>query len=146
MSGALVAVLAAASARAEQGGPAERVGRVRSVEGAAFIVRNGAGVPAAVGEALQRGDVIRTGKPGAVGLVLNDETTIALGSASELALLDFAFAPKDGRFALVVRMAKGTCAYLAGLIGKLAPGAIQLQLPDSTVAVRGTRLLITVGE
>ncbi|HEX9049813.1 MAG TPA: FecR domain-containing protein [Anaeromyxobacter sp.] len=141
--GLLLALLCAAPARGDE---PERIGRVRTLEGEVSILRNGAGVPAAVGADLRRGDVVRTGKPGAVGLVLNDETTISLGPGSELALVDFAFAPREGRFALVVRMARGTFAYLAGLIGKLAPGTAQLQLPDATIAMRGTKLLIQVGD
>jgi hypothetical protein len=43
-------------------------------------------------------------------------------------------------------MAKGTFAYLAGLIGKLAPGSIQLLIPDAIIAVRGTKLLVEVQE
>jgi hypothetical protein len=139
--GLFLALLCAGPARAAQG---ERIGRIRTIEGAASIHRNGTLVPAAVGGDVHRGDVIRTGKPGAVGVVLDDETTISLGSGSELALVDFGFDPKQGKFALVLRMAKGTFAYLSGLIGKLAPGTIQLQLPDATIAVRGTKLLIRI--
>jgi hypothetical protein len=138
----MVALLCAATARADD----ERIGRVRTLDGTASIQRNGTTIPAAVGADVHRGDVIRTGKPGAVGIVLNDETTISLGSGSELAMVDFAFQPKQGKFALVARMAKGTFSYLSGLIGKLAPGTIQLQLPDATIAVRGTKLLIQVEE
>jgi hypothetical protein len=139
--GLFIALLWVAPARGEQ---AERIGRVRTLDGAVSILRDGASVPAAIGGDLHRGDVIRTGRPGAVGIVLDDETTISLGSRSELTLVDFAFEPKEGRFALVTRFAKGTFSYLAGLIGKLAPSTIQLQLPDATIAVRGTKLLISV--
>ncbi len=141
--GLILALLCAAPARGDQ---AERIGRIRTMEGAVSIHRNGTSVPAAVGGDVHRGDVIRTGKPGAVGIVLNDETTISLGSGSELGMIDFAFAPKEGKFALVVRMAKGTFAYLAGLIGKLAPETAQLRLPDATISMRGTKLLIQVEE
>jgi hypothetical protein len=139
----LLALLCAAPARAEQ---AERIGRVRTLEGGASILRNGTSVPAAIGGDIHRGDVIRTGKPGAVGIVLNDDTTISLGSGSELEMVDFAFAPKEGRFALVARMAKGTFAFVSGLIGKLAPSTTQLRLPDATIAMRGTKLLIRIEE
>lgn len=141
--GLLLALLSVAPVRALE---AEPIGRIRTLEGEGSILRAGVSVPAVVGGAVLRGDVIRTGKPGAVGVVLNDETTVSLGSGSELALVDFAFVPREGRFALVLRMAKGTFSYLAGLIGKLAPDTIRLQLPDATIAVRGTKLLITVEE
>lgn len=143
LCGIFLALLCAAPSRAAS---AEPIGRVRSLEGEASILRGGTFVPLAVGVAVERGDRVRTGKPGAVGIVLNDETSISLGSGSELALVGFAYEPKAGRFALVVRMAKGTFSYLAGMIGKLAPGAIQLQLPNATIAVRGTRLLIQIEE
>lgn len=143
LCGLFVALLSVAPARATE---TEQVGRIRNLEGEASILRGGARLPAAVGDALFRGDVILTGKPGTVGLVLSDETTISLGSGSELSLVAFSFVPKEGRFGLVMRMARGTFAYLAGLIGKLAPDTIQLQLPDATIAVRGTKVLITVGE
>lgn len=141
LRGLFLALLCAAPAGAARG---EQIGRVRTLDGAVSIQRNGTSVPAAVGGDVQRGDVIRTGKPGAVGIVLNDDTTISLGSRSELTMIDFAFEPKEGKFALVTRMAKGTFSYLAGLIGKLAPKTIQLQVPDATIAVRGTKLLICV--
>jgi hypothetical protein len=141
--GMLLALLSVAPARAVEPEP---IGRIRTLEGEGSILRDGASLPAALGLTLHRGDVIRTGKPGALGIVLNDETTVSLGSGSELALVDYAFAPKESRFALVLRMAKGTFSYVAGLIGKLAPSTIQVQLPDATIGVRGTKLLITIEE
>jgi hypothetical protein len=139
----LLALLCATPAR---GAPAVRIGRIRTLEGTVAIHRDGTSLPGAVGGEIHRGDLIRTGKGGAVGIVLDDDTTISLGSGSELTMVDFAFVPKEGRFALVVRMAKGTFAYLAGLIGKLAPGKAQLQLPDATISMRGTKLLVQVGK
>jgi hypothetical protein len=141
--GLFLALLCAAPALA---GPDDRIGRVRTVDGAASILRAGALVPVAVGDPILRGDVLRTGRSGAIGVVLEDETTISLGSGSELAMVDFAYRPKEGRFALVMRMARGTFSYLAGMIAKLAPGTVQLQLPDATIAVRGTKLLIQIEE
>ena len=122
----------------------ERIGHVRELSGTASIVRGTATLPASVGLALQRGDQIRTDKPGAVGLVLLDDTTISLGSNSELSLNGFDFLPKEGKFSLVMRMIKGTFVYVSGQISKLAPDAIQLSIPDATIAVRGTKLLVEI--
>jgi outer membrane protein OmpA-like peptidoglycan-associated protein len=141
--GLFVALLFAAPAGGAAG---ERIGVVRNVEGSVSIVRDGSTQAANPGDTLLRGDVIRTGTPGTVGLVLDDETTVSLGSGSALALHVYSFDPREGRFAFVARMARGTFSYLAGLIGKLAPRTIQLQLPDATIAVRGTRLLVECAE
>jgi len=122
------------------------VGHVQTLQGNAWIERAGSRLTLAVGSEVRRGDSVRTGKPGALGLVLLDNTTVSLGSASTLRLADYVYDPAGGNFALVLHFLKGSFAYLSGMIGKLAPGSIRLQLPDATIAVRGTRLLVEVGE
>ncbi len=124
----------------------DKIGQVRNVEGAVSILRNGDTLAADVGAALYHGDYIRTGKPGAVGVVLTDDTAISLGSGSELSLDDYAFDPKESKFALAIRMIKGTFSYITGQIVKLAPDSAQVRTPDATIAVRGTKLLIQVEE
>ncbi|MDP2105247.1 MAG: hypothetical protein Q8J76_04560, partial [Desulfobulbaceae bacterium] len=56
------------------------------------------------------------------------------------------FFPKEGRFSLVLRMLKGTFSYISGIMAKLAPEAVRLEIPDGTIAVRGTKLLVDVRE
>lgn len=124
----------------------EVIGRIHTRKGDASILRGSRNLPAKIGTALNRGDVVRTGKPGAVGIVLSDDTSISLGPNSELAFREYAFIPKEKKMSLVVRMAKGTFSYLSGLIGKLAPDAVQLLIPDATIAIRGTKLLVEVQE
>ena len=51
-----------------------------------------------------------------------------------------------GKFAFLARMVKGTFSYISGLIGKLSPNSVQLEIPDATIAVRGTKLLVEVQE
>lgn len=124
----------------------ERIGQIRTLDGSATISRDGVTQPAAVAAPVHHGDLIRTGKPGSVGIVLTDNSTITLGSNSELAMSEYAFAPKEGKFLMVMRMVKGTFAYASGLIAKLAPDATQLQMPDATISVRGTKLLVEIKE
>jgi hypothetical protein len=140
----LIAILVSAPAIAQQ--PAETIGHIQNMEGVVFIQRGGTTLPGAAGAALYRGDLIRTGKPGAVGIVLTDDTTVSLCSSSELSLNDYAFDPKEGKFALVIRMIKGTFSYITGQIVKLAPDTAQVRTPDATIAVRGTKLLIQIQE
>jgi len=139
-----VAMLICVPAIAQQ--PAEMIGRIQNIQGVASIQRGGVTLPGAAGTALYLGDLIRTGKPGAVGIVLTDDTTISLGSGSELSLTDYAFAPKEGRFAFVMQMIKGTFSYISGQIVKLAPETARVRTPDATIAVRGTKLLIEIQE
>ena len=138
----LIAILASAPAIAQP--PIEIIGHIQYMNGVASIQRGGTTLVATAGAALYRGDLVRTGKPGAVGIVLTDDTTVSLGSGSELSLIDYAFEPKEGKFALVMRMIKGTFSYITGQIVKLAPDTAQVHTPDATIAVRGTKLLIQV--
>ena len=140
---ALVLVLFALPVVAQ---PADTIGHVRELTGMANIVRDGVMQPAVVGLALRRGDLVRTDTPGAVGIILIDDTTISLGSRSELALNAYDFSPEAGRFALLMQMIKGTFVYVSGQIGKLAPNSIQLSIPDAVIAVRGTKLLVEIKE
>ena len=126
--------------------PSAIIGHVQHLMGTASVVRDSAVVPLTAGAALYRGDVVRTGKPGAAGVVLTDDTTISMGSGSEIALNDFVFQPKDGQFALALKMVKGTFAYVTGQIVKLSPESAQVQTPDATIAVRGTKILIQIEE
>lgn len=126
--------------------PADAIGQIQTLQGTASILRGTTTIPAKVGTPLMLGDRVRTAKPGAVGILLTDDTTISLGPNSEVVVNNFAFDPKEGKFALVARMVKGTFVFLTGMIGKLAPAAVQLQIPEATIAVRGTKLLIEVQE
>jgi len=124
----------------------DKIGHIQNLKGTASILRDGTVLAGDPGTALYRGDLVRTGKPGAVGIVLTDDTSISLGSGSELSLNDYAFEPKESKFALGIRMLKGTFSYISGQIAKLAPDSAQLHTPDATIAVRGTKLLIQIKE
>lgn len=122
----------------------ETIGHIRTLQGGASIMRGDTVLPASVGMGVTQGDRVRTDKLSAVGIVLTDDTTISLGSGSELALNQYKFDPKGGKFSLVVRMVKGTFSFFSGMIGKLAPDSVQLSIPDATIAIRGTKLLIEI--
>jgi hypothetical protein len=135
----VVFVLHCAVAWAETGAG---IGHVQTLRGSASILRGTEVVVVAAGMAIQRQDVIRTAPDSAVGIVLLDDTTISLGADSELVLAECTFEPKEGRLGLVMRMIKGTFSYVSGMIGKLAPDSVRLEIPDGTIAVRGTKLLV----
>jgi hypothetical protein len=123
---------------------AEAVGTVKTLSGSAFVERGGDVVELTVGAPIQVDDRLVTRNDGSLGLILQDDTTISLGPNSELLLRDFVFEPQQNRFSLILKMLRGTFLYVSGVIGKLAPDSIKLETPDSTIAVRGTRVLVRV--
>jgi len=124
----------------------ETIGHIQTIRGEASILRNSKTEAVLKGAPVYRGDTIKTAKTGAVGIVLTDETTFSLGPDSTITLKDYVFNPKESKFSIIARMAKGTFSYLSGMIGKLSPESIHLEIPEATIAVRGTRLLIKVDE
>lgn len=125
---------------------ADSIGYIQTLKGSGSIVRGNLTIPAAIKGTLNRKDLVRTSRDGSMGIVLLDDTTLALGPNSELVVKDYAFDPKEGTFSFLVKMAKGTFSYLSGLIGKLSPNSVLLEIPDATIAVRGTKLLVDVKE
>ena len=119
-------------------------GRIKTVSGAAFIVRNGAEVPAQAGQVVYESDSLRTGPDGKIGVTLKDDTRLALGPGSEVKVERFAYAPGTASLGMVLKFVKGVTAYVSGRLAKLAPDSIRLETPSAIVGVRGTTLAIRV--
>jgi hypothetical protein len=141
--GVLVLIMSAAGAPAlAQDHTA--AGRIKVASGSAFIVRDGAQIPAQVGEVVFEADGLRTGADGKVGVTLKDDTRVALGPNSELRLERFIYAPSDHGFGLILKFISGAATYVSGRIAKLAPDSIRLETPAAIVGVRGTTVAIRV--
>jgi hypothetical protein len=124
-----------------QGTPA---GRIKIATGEAFIVRQNAVIPAQAGLPLFEADGLRTGSNGRLAVTLKDDTRVSLDPGSEVRLDRFAYAPADGRLALVLKVVRGLVAYVSGHIASLSHDAVHIETPDAIVGIRGTRLGIRV--
>lgn len=122
----------------------ESVGTVKTMAGTAMAERQGELFGLKVGMPVYADDRLITKADSSLGLILKDDTTLTLGPESEMQVREFIFEPKESRFSMVLKMLKGSFLYMSGVIGRLAPESIKLETPDSTIAVRGTRLLIKV--
>ncbi len=120
------------------------VGLVKSVEGKAVLTRSGETESVVAGMEIKMGDVIKTGRDGAVGLIFSDDTIISMGPSTELAVEDYLFEPVEGKLAFIARIIKGTVSYLSGQISKLSPESVKLVTPSATIGVRGTHVLVKV--
>ena len=92
------------------------------------------------------GDTLKTGGDGALGVLFADDTSLSLGPNSELAVDEFLFAPAQGKLGFVMRMLKGTVAYVSGIIARLAPQSVRIDTPVATIGIRGTRILLMVDD
>ena len=107
-------------------------------------MRDGAQLPAQVGQIVFQADGLRTGGDGKVGVTLNDDTRLSLGPNSELKLERFMYAPAESGFGLVLKFVRGAATYVSGRIAKIAPDSIRLETPAAIIGVRGTTLAIQV--
>jgi hypothetical protein len=133
---ACVAFLAAEAATA-----AEPIGQIKTATGAVTVERAGASKPLAVGDRVYESDTIVTAN-GTVGITFADNSMMALGPMSRLALDQFAFNPTthDGRFN--ASLAKGTLTVKSGQIVKQTPEAMRIKTPAALLGVRGTEFAV----
>lgn len=124
-----------------QGGVAP-VGSVKTVTGQVTIVRGDIRQAVQLGAPVYQHDLLETAEDGSVGITLRDNTRVSLGPVSRLELAKIVYTPEAEQYGLVLRLLTGTLDYLAGLTSKLAPESIAIETPTSTIAVRGTHLLI----
>ena len=124
------------------GAERELVGSLRNLKGPVFLLRDGVERTISRPERLYEGDVLRTGPGGSLGLLLRDDTSISLGPESRVALEHFRFAPAQRELGLVVRLFRGTMAFVSGIVARLAPDSVKVEAPVATVGVRGTTFLV----
>lgn len=122
----------------------DAVGFVKSMDGEVLIVNGEKTLQAARNMEFDRGDSIRTGTGGRVGLMFQDGTVVSLGPDSEIAVEEFLFDPAAQKLSFVVRMLKGTFSFITGQIAKLAPEKVRLETPEATLGVRGTKFAVAV--
>ncbi len=120
------------------------VGIIKTLEGDATVLRGEQKIASVIGAVVLKGDIIETSAFGTVGILFHDDAIISLGPNSKLDMKDFVFEPKEKKFAVFMKMLKGTFVYISGAIGRLSPNSVKLETPSSIIGTRGTKVLIEV--
>jgi hypothetical protein len=120
------------------------IGRIKVVSGIANILRGGQVIPAKPGFALQKGDILRTGKDGRIGATFYDNSRFAAGPNSSVTINEFLFddTTHDGKF--VTQVDRGSLAVISGQIAKKNKDAMRVRTPTAILGVRGTRFVVEV--
>ena len=121
-------------------------GSIKTMKGAASIVRQEKVILAKNGEKIFARDILRTGADGSLGVIFKDDTLLSVGPNSELVIDEFLFAPAQGKLSFVARMLRGTAVYLSGIIAKLSPESVRFETPVASVGIRGTKFAVKVDE
>jgi hypothetical protein len=123
---------------------AAEIGRIKSVAGAASVVRGKAATPAAIGYKLEVSDVIKTGADGRVGITFVDNSRFAVGPNSHVALSQFEFDDTTHKGQFLTTVDRGSLAVVSGQIAKENKDAMKVRTPTSLLAARGTRFVVEV--
>lgn len=120
------------------------IGVIKNIKGPVFIEREKASIPAKTSDKLFENDIIVTGKSGAMGAVLIDNSIISSGPNTRLILSQFVFDPAEKKMSSTVQITRGTMTYLSGLIAKLDSKAVKFVTPSAVCGIRGTHFAIQV--
>jgi hypothetical protein len=120
------------------------VGSIKTVKGAASIIRNGNPIETKEGTMVLRSDFLKTGHDGAISMIFRDDTLLSIGPDSELSIKEFLFSPGEGKLSFVTKLLKGTAACISGIIGKLSPNSFRFETPVANIGIRGTKFAVKV--
>lgn len=140
LASAALLALATSSIAALAEGP--RIGQVKTASGEAAILRQGAKVPARLGDPVYAADIVQTGEHGSIGITFIDNTVFSAGPNSEVALDKFRF--DAGGDEMLAELRRGTLSVVSGDITKKSPGALKIKTPTALLGVRGTTFAVEV--
>jgi hypothetical protein len=121
---------------------AQDIGQVKVASGDTRIERGGQAVPAHVGTRIQQGDVLVTGRGGALGITFRDNSLLSLGPDTILVVDRFVFDPTTHEGAFDSSLQHGTLSAVSGKIAKQTPDAMKVRTPVAILGVRGTEFVV----
>lgn len=122
----------------------ESIGTINDFKGTVHLVRNDKKLSIDKNFNLMINDTLHTGPDSSVGIIFKDETLLSIGANSELTIDEYIFNPEQSKFSLILKMAKGTAAYVSGLIAKISPESARFITPSASIGIRGTKFVIQV--
>lgn len=144
MTRRLLAGLLMVAALSTPGLAQAEIGRIKTVTGAATVVRGKATAPAAPGYQLLVSDVLTTGPNGRIGITFVDNSRFAVGPNSRVALSQFEFDDTTHKGRSLTTVDRGTLAVVSGQIAKENKDAMRVRTPTSLLAARGTTFVVEV--
>ena len=115
------------------------IGSVDTVKGFASVVRvDGHTETLSLGAPIYKGDKLSTGTGSSLGLLLGDETTVAMAANAEMVLDDLVYNPDEESGHLSISILDGLFTMKTGKIAGFDPQAMIVRTPRAMSAIRGT--------
>jgi len=122
---------------------AQEVGTVAAVEGTAEVGSAGTWTPAVIGTAIRRGDELRTGRPGRLRIVFQDDSVIAIADDSHITVNEQVFNPDQGKTKSVMELLQGKVNAVVSEYYHRAGAAYEIKTATAVAGVRGTEFAMT---
>jgi ferric-dicitrate binding protein FerR (iron transport regulator) len=119
------------------------IGTIASIDGTAEVGRDGDWLAAEVGTPIHANDLLRTGKPGHMRVVFDDDSVLTLGDASELKVSEHVFAPEQGETRSLVDLLSGTVNAVVSEYYQKPNAAYEVKTKTATAGVRGTEFVVS---
>jgi hypothetical protein len=117
---------------------AQQAGRIDLIDGEVRIINAKAQTRIAqLGEAVNQGDTVTTGRNGEAHLKMDDGGMLAIRPDARLSIVKFQSKGHDSDVSLV-SLARGALRAISGWIGRRSPDRVNIQTPTATIGIRGT--------
>ncbi len=117
---------------------AQEVGTIATLDGTADIGRSGTWTTAAVGSAIYLGDQVRTGTPGHVSIVFQDDSVVSVTDGSQLVIDQQVFNPNRGVVHSLIELLRGKLNAVVGDYYHQPGTAFEVRTATAVAGVRGT--------
>ena len=117
------------------------IGRIDEAVGEVMATRvDGTTVPLKVDSPVFQGDILETGKGGAVAVLFIDETEFSLGEDGRMVLDELIFDPTSLEGSSSFTVVQGVFVFVSGEIAANNPDDMEVRTPVATLGIRGTRV------
>ncbi len=117
---------------------AQEVGTIASLDGTADIGRGGTWTTAAIGSPINLGDQVRTGTPGHVSIVFQDDSVVSVTEGSQLVIDQQVFNPNRGVVHSLIELLRGKLNAVVGDYYHQPGTAFEVRTATAVAGVRGT--------
>ncbi len=118
------------------------VGTIAAVDGTAQVGRDGAWKDASTGMPVQRGDELRTGRPGHLRVVFQDDSVLTLAEDSRVLVDEQVFDPERGRIRSLMQLVRGRVDALVSEYYHGAGTVYEMRTKTAVAGVRGTDFIM----
>lgn len=123
---------------------ADSAGMILSVVDGAWLERGGQKQAVKSKDAVLVNDILSTDGTGKVQILFEDNTVVAIGSNSSIAVADFVFDDAAKKASFSAKMTQGVARFVTGKIVERNRDGFSVKTPSATVGIRGTTFAVEV--